>query len=207
MTFNREIVYLSINSFVVFVAMVFVSCQIMEDDSVLKNQESLIEISEDSLKLDPQKGLVFYKGEPFTGTSVGLYPNGKNKVSIDFLKGKKQGFYRKWFEGGLLSFESEYVNGKKNGANKTWWRNGNLRSESYSVNGVSHGEQKQWYKSGAKFKVINIVKGKEEGLQQSWRENGKIYNNYEAKDGRIFGLKRASLCYELDDEIIQYKTN
>ncbi|MEM7512572.1 MAG: toxin-antitoxin system YwqK family antitoxin, partial [Bacteroidota bacterium] len=50
----------------------------------------------------------------------------------------------------------------------------------------------------------HLVGGKEEGLQQAWRENGKIYNNYEAKNGRIFGLKRANLSYELDNEIIQY---
>ena len=34
-------------------------------------------------------------------------------------------------------------------------------------------------------------------------QNGKIYNNYEAKNGRIFGLKRASLCFQLEDEIVQ----
>jgi antitoxin component YwqK of YwqJK toxin-antitoxin module len=69
--------------------------------------------------------------------------------------------------------------------------------------GVPHGIQKQWYQSGAKFKHLSLNHGIEEGLQQSWRENGKIYNNYEAKNGRIFGLKRANLCYELEEEIIQ----
>ena len=44
--------------------------------------------------------------------------------------------------------------------------------------------------------------GQEEGLQRAWRQNGKLYVNYEAKHGRIFGLKRASLCYELNDENI-----
>jgi antitoxin component YwqK of YwqJK toxin-antitoxin module len=48
-----------------------------------------------------------------------------------------------------------------------------------------------------------IVNGQEEGMQKAWRENGKIYNNYEAKNGRIFGLKRASLCFQLEDEIVQ----
>ncbi|MFK7981436.1 MAG: toxin-antitoxin system YwqK family antitoxin, partial [Saprospiraceae bacterium] len=70
--------------------------------------------------------------------------------------------------------------------------------------GIGNGEQKEYYKSGAKFKLKHLINGKEEGIQQSWRENGKIYNNYEAKNGRIFGLKRASLCYELEEEIVQY---
>lgn len=49
------------------------------------------------------------------------------------------------------------------------------------------------------------MNGREEGMQKAWRENGKIYNNYEAKNGRIFGLKRANLCYELENEEVQFK--
>ena len=63
--------------------------------------------------------------------------------------------------------------------------------------------QWEWYQSGSTFKKINLVDGREEGLQQSWRENGKLYSNYEAKNGRIFGLKRANLCYQLKDETLQ----
>ena len=50
---------------------------------------------------------------------------------------------------------------------------------------------------------MTIVNGREEGMQQAWRRNGKIYNNYEAKNGRIFGLKRANLCFQLEEEIVQ----
>ena len=70
--------------------------------------------------------------------------------------------------------------------------------------GRTNGPQKQWYKNGQLFKFLNIVDGREVGLQQAWRENGKIYNNYEAKSGRIFGLKRVNLCYELEEEMVQY---
>ena len=79
-----------------------------------------------------------------------------------------------------------------------------MRSESAFNEGIAHGTQRQWYKSGVLFKEINLAMGKEEGMQKAWRENGKIYNNYEARNGRIYGLKRASLCYELDNEEVQY---
>lgn len=166
---------------------------------------SKIAVEKQLLQLIPAKGLVFYKNEPFTGTSLEHYKNGQMAVSIDYLNGKKEGFYKKWFGDGQLSFESQYVVGRKDGESKSWWKNGHLRSVANFENGVAQGQQKQWYKSGAKFKVIQLVDGKEKGLQQSWRENGKIYNNYEAKNGRIFGLKRANLCYALDDEVIQLK--
>lgn len=170
-----------------------------------ENQKRIKQVSKKQLVLNPSKGLVYFQGQPFTGTSV-LY-NGDSLVveSCSYVKGKRDGLLKKWFDNGLKSYESKYVEGKQHGVTKSWWLNGNLRSESTFVNGRVHGSQKQWYKSGTKFKFRNIVNGKEEGLQQSWRENGKLYNNYEAKNGRIFGLKRAALCYELVDEEIQIK--
>ncbi|EPR68296.1 hypothetical protein [Cyclobacterium qasimii] len=47
--------------------------------------------------------------------------------------------------------------------------------------------------------------GREEGLQQAFRKNGELFANYEAKDGRIFGLKRAVLCVGLEDEVVKYE--
>ena len=45
--------------------------------------------------------------------------------------------------------------------------------------------------------------GREEGLQQGFRKNGVVYANYEARDGRFYGLKKAKLCYGLEDENIK----
>ena len=39
-------------------------------------------------------------------------------------------------------------------------------------------------------------------MQKAWLKNGKLYVNYEAKNGRIFGMRRANACYKLEDEII-----
>ncbi len=163
------------------------------------------EILTDSLTLVPAKGLVFYQGKPFSGTAITYNEIGTIVVSTDYLNGKKHGWYKKWFDDGMLSFEANYRDGKRHGITKSWWKNGNIRSESKFEDGIAEGVQMQWYKSGAKFKRINLKDGKEEGLQQSWRENGKLYNNYEAKNGRIFGLKRANLCYELEKEVVQYE--
>lgn len=189
----------------------FFSCK-KNTSSTSENKTNLYEISiikkeihTDSLKLIPSKGLVFYQDKPFSGTALTYNNTGKTIVSTDYLKGKKHGLYKKWFDDATLSFEANYQDGKRHGNTKSWWKNGNIRSDSNFENGIAQGVQMQWYQSGAKFKRINLKDGKEEGLQQSWREKGKIYNNYEAKNGRIFGLKRANLCYELEEEVVQYK--
>lgn len=174
--------------------------QIAQSSSAIKPN-----ISADSLLLDQQRGLVFYRKKPFTGTAIVKYPNDTVASIVEYVNGKKEGVYRKGFSDGKLSFEASYLNGKRNGKSYSWWHNGNLRTEANFVDGIPDGVQLQYYKSGVKFKKINLVAGREAGLQQSWRENGKLYNNYEAKNGRIFGLKRAKLCFELDDEEVQYQ--
>lgn len=160
-------------------------------------------VPQDSLHLNANEGLYYFENKVFSGLAQSFYSNGILAAEIQMIEGKKNGFFKKYFENGNLSFSSEYVAGKKEGLSSTWWSNGNLRSEARFQNGIPHGIQKQWYKSGRKFKVLNYIKGKEEGRQQSWRENGKLYCNYKAINGRIFGLKRANLCYKLEDEEVQ----
>lgn len=194
------------------IAMVFllVSCQLHTQkkvETVVEINSSLIStiVSKDSLTLKPTLGLVFYKDQPFTGISEEKYVNGVVVETIQYVKGKKDGERKKWFQTGLLSFEAVYVEGKQHGISKTWWSNGNLRSISNYTYGIVNGVQEQWYKTGEKFKRLSIVNGQEEGLQQAWRKNGKLFNNYEAKNGRFFGLKRSGLCYELQNEVVQTK--
>jgi len=74
-------------------------------------------------------------------------------------------------------------------------------------NGSAHGEQKKWYPTGELFKVLHLNMGKEEGIQQAFRKNGALFANYEAREGRIFGLKKAALCYGLEDEQVKLSKN
>ncbi len=171
-------------------------------ESVLNESEF---VHHDSLTLLVTKGIYVNHNVPFTGKAFTTYSNGQMASVTTFENGKKHGTDQKWFRDGTLSYEAFYDQGKKDSINRTWWKNGNLRSESQFKQGVADGAQWQWYKSGSKFKKRQLANGREEGIQQSWRENGKLYNNYEAKNGRIFGLKRASLCYELDNEEVQYE--
>jgi antitoxin component YwqK of YwqJK toxin-antitoxin module len=159
-------------------------------------------IDENLLKLDRQKGIVFFENNPFCGTAV-LFKHSIKIASTDYMKGKKDGTTQKWFADGTISYEAYYKKGKQDSVSRTWWKNGNMRTESNFENGRPEGIQLSWYIGGQRFKQINLVNGKEEGIQKAWRDNGKIYNNYEAKNGRIFGLKRANLCFKLEDEKIQ----
>ena len=85
---------------------------------------------------------------------------------------------------------------------KLGWENGTLASQSFYENGLKQGVDKKWFSNGQLSKLRNLVDGKEHGFQKAWLANGKLYVNYEAKNGRIFGMRRANSCYRLEDEVI-----
>lgn len=164
----------------------------------------MIEVPKSALTNIPNKGLVMHQNEPFTGNSVKYYENEQMAERITYVNGKRQGIYNKWYPDGLLSYEASYRSNRTDGTTRSWWPNTNLRSEAQLVRGVISGTQRQWYQSGALFKEMNYKNGKEEGMQRAWRENGKLYTNYEAKNGRTFGLRRSTLCFELEEEDVQF---
>jgi protein SCO1/2 len=59
---------------------------------------------------------------------------------------------------------------------------------------VYDGEYRSWYESGHPFEVRHYRSGREEGLQQAWTDTGELYINYEARDGRHYGLLNSAPC-------------
>jgi antitoxin component YwqK of YwqJK toxin-antitoxin module len=149
-----------------------------------------------------KKGQRVYQNQPFTGEMVSYHAAGKLATADQFINGRRQGYAKKWFEDGVLGFESHYVSGFREGTTRSWWFNGNARSETFFVKGKSEGVGWHWYRSGAKFKRYNTLAGKPVGLQQAWRKNGTLFSNFEYKNGRIYGLRKANNCVGLENEVI-----
>ncbi|GGG59119.1 toxin-antitoxin system YwqK family antitoxin [Bizionia arctica] len=159
-------------------------------------------INKDSLILNGNTGVWTYNQTPFTGFAVQFYANNSLKEKTGFFNGKKEGVYHVWFDNGELKLESNYNQNSLEGSYKSWWINGVLASETNYVEGKKQGEERHWFSTGKISKIRNLLNNQEDGLQQAWLENGKLYVNYEAKDGRIFGMRRANSCYQLKDEVV-----
>ncbi|MDO6596704.1 hypothetical protein Q4512_07240 [Oceanihabitans sp. 2_MG-2023] len=159
-------------------------------------------VHKDSLVLNGNKGVWYYNNSPFNGFAVKYYANDSIKEKTGFYNGKKEGVYRVWYKTGALKLQSFYNQNVLQGTYKAFWNNGNLASESNYVNGKKQGLQRQWFYNGKLSKKRNLLNDQEDGLQQAWLENGKLYVNYEAKNGRIFGMRRANSCYQLKDEVV-----
>lgn len=162
-----------------------------------------VEVAKNDLTLQPGLGKWFYGNKAFMGYARTYHPNGAIAGRVGYYQGKKQGMAQKWFADGTLQRRAFYHANRLNGRLRNWWPNGVLSMESNYVNGVAHGIQKRWYPNGQLARQTRLNLGKEEGMQQAWLRNGKLYANYEAWNGRFFGLKRSNLCYALEDEVVQ----
>ena len=167
-----------------------------EDTIAIRN----VEVLKADLVLNPLEGIWYYKEQAYNGYAVNYYSNDNLKEKLGFFQGKRQGLARTWSEKGALRTKCFYNQNKLSGVYKSFWENGNLDLEVNYVDGKKQGEEKQWYSNGEISKIRLFKDGNEDGLQKAWLPNGKLYVNYEAKNGRIFGLMRANSCYKLENE-------
>ena len=64
--------------------------------------------------------------EPFTGRAVEEFEPGKPRAEAHFLKGKKDGMERFWYENGILKEEGQWFNNQANGMMREWDEKGRL---------------------------------------------------------------------------------
>lgn len=202
------------NSFkVLILAVYFISCSEKEATTVTPSIDStnkFIEIpettiSKDSLVYNSQESVWKLNNRIYSGYAINFYNDGQLKEKFGILNGKKQNQSIYWYSDGHYKDVANYYKGKLSGDKKTWSSDSShtLLSHLKYVSGKPHGEQIKWYSTGELFKKLNLNMGKEEGIQQAYRKNGVIYANYEAREGRIFGLKKAALCFGLEKQKIK----
>ncbi len=166
-----------------------------------------LEVEKSSLFYDTERSLWTLNEELYSGYATSFYEDGTLKEKIGILKGRKQNESNSWFPDGHFKQTANYHLGKLDGEKKSWSSDTShvlISHLNYHL-GKAHGEQKKWYVTGEIFKIMNLNMGKEEGMQQAFRKNGDLFANYEAREGRIFGLKKSALCFGLEEEEVQSK--
>ena len=166
-----------------------------------------ITIDKSMLYFNRKKSIWTLDNQLFSGYAVAYYPDSTLKEKIGFLEGRKQNNATVYYPDGHKKFVQHYYRGKLHGEKKIWTADTShtlIAHLNYHF-GKAHGEQKKWYSTGEIFKKLNLNMGIEEGIQQAFRKNGNLFANYEARAGRIFGLKKAALCFDLEDEKMKYE--
>ena len=187
--------------------------EVESSEVVLERIERLeipsLEIQLQELFYDNQTSQWLKNGKPYSGMVEETFPNGQLKQKFGVLNGKKQDSAYSWFPDGQLLRLEYYHQNKLHGKVKSWYPGKHhfiAKSLNYHL-GKVHGTQLKWYDTGEVYQILNLNLGKEEGLQKAFRKNGDLYANYEARNGRTFGMKRSMLCYELENEVVQYSDN
>lgn len=152
----------------------------------------------DSL-LHIENGIWYEGSEPYSGMIETFFPDGIIQARQTFYQGKEEGFRNTYYINGHPESVRYYRNGEKDSVHRGWWPNGQLRYEYHFQMGVYEGDWKEWYASGVLMKHIIYQNGKELS-GKGWRENGKPYMSFVRRDGRLYGLINANLCYSLRNE-------
>jgi protein SCO1/2 len=66
-----------------------------------------------------------------------------------------------------------------------------LRSVAQYSADAFDGVYQTWYESGGRYELRTFANGREAGRQQAWTADGSLYLNYDARDGRRYGLVNA----------------
>ena len=73
-------------------------------------------------------GIMYFDNQPYTGSVFGLYPSTNDTSEVaQYLAGKEDGLWRKYYEDGQVMEERLYDHGKKTGDYLAWWPNGNKK--------------------------------------------------------------------------------
>lgn len=155
--------------------------------------------------------------------SVWVFYNedGKIKEKINYLNGKKNGYYYSFdyffnkdsIKVGYLRSQELFVNNKRNGISEYYFKNGNIKKQVNYVNGKKHGTTRLYNNDGVLTTIIEYRYGVEVDRERInryqdsvkvgvWKEfypNGKIKKEYNYKLGVLNGLVKE---YDLTGELI-----
>lgn len=188
----------------------FICCDGIEKNKPKKNHFEKAKIP--SLTVDVnqlyfnQQNSNWYIGDSiFSGFAIRKYLNGQLQEKFGILDGKKQNYAREWFSNGQLKSISFFQQGSLHGEKKIWsLDSGYVLIAHYNYSeGKADGLQHKWYNTGELYQELNIENGIEKGRQKAYRKNGDLYANYEAINGRFFGLMRSKLCVQLENQNIK----
>ena len=161
-----------------------------------------MQINSADSNLNPVNGILYRDNELFTGTVYTLYPGTTDTATIaNFVDGKEQGVWKKFYDNGSLKEKRSFENGRKTGEYVAYWENGLQQLQYFFENDVYEGTCREWNRDGTLIKEMNYKNGYEKGSQKMFYDNGKVRSNYTIINGRRYGLLGTKNCVNVSDSI------
>ena len=141
---------------------------------------------------------IYVKGKK-DGLHRTWYENGQLQSEYNYKDGKEDGLGRAWYEDGQLGAEKNYKDGKSNGLQREWYKNGRLMFEWSEINNRQNGLNTAWYSTGRLWWKGNDVNHKKEGIWKGWYENGQLHYEINFKEDERISQK----CWDEDGNEIE----
>ena len=154
----------------------------------------VLKIDLKNASLKQWRGVLSYRGKPFTGQAFVLYLNGDTAKSAWYDDGRQSGPMTCKYPNGQIAEQRLFINGKKEGVHNGWWPNGQRKFEYHFVNDEYEGAVTEWGENGKVFRLFHYENGHESGSQKMWWNDGTIRANYVIVNGQKFGLFGQKLC-------------
>lgn len=186
-----ELRVLFLNSMWLITGGLLMQCSSPPDNSVMV-------LNEEVSPVVVAKGRTSIAGEYFTGILYTLHKNSKDTASIkSFKNGKPHGVWKEFYRDGSLRSQRHFKDGEKQGVYEAWWADGKIRLSYNFLDDEYEGNCRDWSETGQLLKSMNYKQGYEQGRQQQWDANGNLWANYEARNGRNYGLNGTKACATL----------
>jgi antitoxin component YwqK of YwqJK toxin-antitoxin module len=143
-----------------------------------------------------QNQRLLYKGKRFSGMAETRFESIGTVRLTPYRNGLPDGTEREHFASGQLSAERQFLKGRKIGVHRGWFENGARRFQHEYSDDAFDGEYWEWYPSGGVSTFARYRAGQAIG-RKMWREDGTIYMNYVFPGGQAFGLPGAKLCNQV----------
>lgn len=128
-------------------------------------------------KLMTAKNGVWYlqsQTEPYTGSFIDYYLNGKKQGEGSMLNGKLNGERKLYYTDGQISDFMVYENGIPSGMEKRFYQDGNIMQKGEFKNGIEIGVWEMYHPNGQLKQRANFIDGKMDGEAISYYSTGEI---------------------------------
>lgn len=119
-----------------------------------------------------------------------MYADGLLLAEVDYVQGKRHGFFRSYGDTGTLSSCVAYAKDKPHGAAEYYYPGGRLARSAHHVDGLLDGEVHDYDEAGLLLATTTYARGRREGALTLFHPNGKIREITMYKDDRKDGAPR-----------------
>ena len=102
-------------------------------------------------------------------------------------EGRRQGYWKEYYNGAGLKREGKYENGKREGLWKFYYSNGSREQLGIYKNGKPDGDWTWYFSNGNTWRTEIFYAGLEEGLAVEYNDTGKIISQGQYLDGEKEG--------------------